>query len=78
MGMISPDFASIKSLQRLVLADNNITGSIPVELTALPALTQLNVANNQVYGKVPSFKNNVIVTTSGNKDIGKDKSSQSP
>ena len=77
-GEISPDLSKIKSLQRIVLADNNLTGSIPVELTTLPRLSLLNVANNQLYGKVPSFKSNVVVTTNGNVDIGKDKSSQSP
>ncbi|KAK7372308.1 hypothetical protein VNO80_05683 [Phaseolus coccineus] len=77
-GEISPDLSKIKSLQRIVLADNNLTGSIPVELTSLPRLSQLNVSNNQLYGKVPSFRSNVVVNTSGNVDIGKDKSSQSP
>ncbi|KAK7276199.1 hypothetical protein RIF29_17334 [Crotalaria pallida] len=77
-GTISPEFAKLKSLQRLVLADNNLTGKIPEELTTLPALTQLNVANNQLFGKKPGFRSNVIVNTSGNKDIGKDKSSLPP
>ncbi|KAF1889786.1 hypothetical protein Lal_00025115 [Lupinus albus] len=77
-GVISPEFAKLKSLQRLVLADNNLTGPIPGELTTLPVLTQLNVANNKLFGKKPSFRSNVIVDTSGNKDIGKDKSSLTP
>ncbi|CAL5189907.1 unnamed protein product [Lathyrus oleraceus] len=77
-GVISPEFAKLKSLQRLILSDNNITGLIPNELTTLPMLTQLNVANNHLYGKTPSFKRNVVVTTSGNIDMGKDKSSLSP
>ncbi|XP_019456185.1 PREDICTED: receptor protein kinase TMK1-like [Lupinus angustifolius] len=77
-GVISPEFSKLKSLQRLVLADNNLTGLIPEELTSLPVLTQLNVANNQLFGKKPSFRSNVIVDSSGNKDIGKDKSSLSP
>ncbi|XP_057442019.1 receptor protein kinase TMK1 [Lotus japonicus] len=77
-GMISPEFAKLKLLQRLVLADNNLTGPIPEELTTLPVLTQLNVANNQLYGKKPSFRSGIIVTTSGNNDLGKDKSTQSP
>jgi Leucine-rich repeat (LRR) protein len=77
-GVISPEFAKLKSLQRLILSDNNLTGSIPNELTTLPMLTQLNVANNHIFGKVPSFRSNVIVTTSGNIDIGKDKSSLAP
>ncbi|KAK2376881.1 receptor protein kinase TMK1 [Trifolium repens] len=77
-GVISPEFAKLKSLQRLILSDNNLTGLIPNELTTLPMLTQLNVANNHIFGKVPSFRSNVIVTTSGNIDIGKDKSSLAP
>ncbi|KAL2333188.1 hypothetical protein Fmac_014401 [Flemingia macrophylla] len=77
-GTIAPEFASLKSLQRLVLADNNLTGSIPEELASLPGLVELNVANNRLYGKIPSFKSNVAVTTKGNRDIGKDKPSPGP
>ncbi|PSS30063.1 Receptor protein kinase [Actinidia chinensis var. chinensis] len=76
-GTISPEFASLKSLQRLVLADNNLTGTIPEELTTLPALTELDVANNKLYGKVPNFKSNLIVKTNGNPDIGKEKTNSS-
>nr|KYP76009.1 putative receptor protein kinase TMK1 [Cajanus cajan] len=77
-GSIAPEFALLKSLQRLVLADNNLTGSIPEELASLPGLVELNVTNNRLYGKIPSFKSNVVVTTNGNKDIGKDKPSPGP
>ncbi|OIT06314.1 PREDICTED: receptor protein kinase TMK1-like [Nicotiana attenuata] len=73
-GTISPEFASLKSLQRLVLADNNLTGTIPEELTTLTGLAELDVSNNQIYGKVPAFRNNMILKTGGNPDIGKDKS----
>lgn len=76
-GTISPDFASLKSLQRLILANNNLTGTIPEELAALPALAELDVSNNHLYGKVPTFRSNMIVKTSGNPDIGKDKSDSS-
>ncbi|CAL5365016.1 unnamed protein product [Camellia sinensis] len=74
MGTISPEFASLKSLQRLVLADNNLTGTIPDEITTLPSLAELDVANNKIYGKVPVFKSNVIVNTNGNPEIGMEKS----
>lgn len=79
-GTVSVEFASLKSLRRLVLADNNLTGSIPQELTTLPALEVLDLTNNQLYGKIPAFRSNVLVYTSGNPDIGKDKvgSSSSP
>lgn len=73
-GTISPDFSSLKSLQRLILANNNLTGTIPQELTNLPSLTELDVSNNQIYGKVPSFKKSLILHTQGNPDIGKDES----
>ncbi|KAF4351007.1 hypothetical protein G4B88_015991 [Cannabis sativa] len=76
-GTISPDFASLKSLKKLVLADNNLTGTLPEKLATLPALTELDVSNNQMYGKVPSFRSNVIVNTNGNPDIGKEKPSSS-
>lgn len=72
-GTISPDFASLTSLQRLILASNNLTGSIPAELATLPALALLDVSSNQLYGKVPTFKSNVIIKTDGNPDIGKDR-----
>lgn len=72
-GTISPDFASLKSLQRLVLANNNLTGTIPNELTTLPGLMELDVSNNHLYGKVPAFRGNMILKTDGNPDIGKDK-----
>ncbi|KAL5745263.1 hypothetical protein ACOSP7_026409 [Xanthoceras sorbifolium] len=77
-GAISPEFASLKSLQRLVLADNSLTSTIPEKLSTLPALKELDVSNNQLYGKIPAFKSNIAVNTNGNPDIGKDKSSLSP
>ncbi|XP_010551437.1 PREDICTED: receptor protein kinase TMK1 [Tarenaya hassleriana] len=77
-GTISPLFGSIKSLQRIVLGGNNLTGTIPQELTTLPELRGLDVSNNQLYGKVPEFRSNVIVNTAGNPDIGKDKTPPSP
>ncbi|XP_041002429.1 receptor protein kinase TMK1 [Juglans microcarpa x Juglans regia] len=74
-GLISPEFSSLKSLRRLVLANNNLTGSIPDELTTLPALVELDVSNNRLHGKIPAFKSNVMVNTNGNLDIGKDNGS---
>ncbi|KAJ4840883.1 mitogen activated protein kinase [Turnera subulata] len=71
-GTISPDFTSLKSLQRLVLADNNLTGPIPEVLGALTDLKELDVSNNQIYGKVPVFKSNPSVNTKGNPNIGKE------
>ncbi|MFS8029478.1 putative protein kinase RLK-Pelle-LRR-IX family [Helianthus anomalus] len=77
-GCISPDFAAIKSLQRLLLADNNLSGMIPDELKDLPILIELDVSNNQLYGRVPEFKQSVTVRTEGNVDIEKDGPSTTP
>ncbi|KAG6579043.1 Receptor protein kinase TMK1, partial [Cucurbita argyrosperma subsp. sororia] len=76
-GVISPEFASLKGLERLVLANNNLTGSIPEELTTLPFLTELDVSNNQLSGKIPKFRSNVMISTNGNPDIGKEKGDSS-
>ncbi|KAM2685356.1 hypothetical protein EV1_046736 [Malus domestica] len=72
-GTISPEIVSLRSLQRVVLADNNLTGTIPAELATLPALTVFDVLNNYLYGKTPTFKDKVLVMF-GNPDIGKEKS----
>ncbi|CAL5396837.1 unnamed protein product [Camellia sinensis] len=77
-GMIFPNFSSITSLQRLILANNNLTGTIPNELTTLPNLRELDVSNNRLYGNIPSFQSNVLVKTDGNPDIGKDSVSPLP
>lgn len=70
-GTISPNFELFTSLQKLLLADNNLTGSIPAEIAKLPNLLELDVRNNKLSGKVPSFNGVVKVETDGNPDIGK-------
>ncbi|KAI7744028.1 hypothetical protein M8C21_019619 [Ambrosia artemisiifolia] len=77
-GSVSPDFAEIKSLQRLILANNNLSGVIPEELKDLPNLVEVDLSNNRLYGKVPEFKQSVKVKTDGNVDIGKDGPSVTP
>ncbi|WJX10381.1 hypothetical protein P8452_01115 [Trifolium repens] len=72
-GSISPSFASLSSVTKLRLANNNLTGTIPKELASMPALKLLDVSNNSLYGQIPSFRTDVVVITSGNPDIGKDK-----
>ncbi|XP_061371842.1 receptor protein kinase TMK1-like [Gastrolobium bilobum] len=72
-GNISPSFARLTSLTKLILANNALTGTIPSELTSMPLLKELDVSNNNLYGKVPSFRADVAVKTGGNPDIGKDK-----
>ncbi|CAA0814732.1 Probable receptor protein kinase TMK1 [Striga hermonthica] len=71
-GIISPSFAEIKSLQRLILSNNNLTGTIPSQLATLPHLTILDVSSNQIYGHPPPFGANVDVITLNNPNFGKD------
>ncbi|XP_073158728.1 receptor protein kinase TMK1 [Henckelia pumila] len=71
-GTISPDYAELKSLQRLVLAKNNLTGGIPDQLATLPGLVEFDVSNNELSGKIPGFRSTMIVKTGGNPDMGKD------
>ncbi|KAL4568027.1 hypothetical protein LXL04_023627 [Taraxacum kok-saghyz] len=71
-GTISPKISSIKSLQRLILANNNLNGTIPKELKDLPNLIAFDVSNNHLYGPIPDFSKTVDVKTEGNLDIGKD------
>ncbi|KAM0013998.1 putative protein kinase RLK-Pelle-LRR-IX family [Helianthus debilis subsp. tardiflorus] len=77
-GTISTNFSSIMSLQRLILADNNLTGVIPNELKDLPHLVEIDVSHNQLYGKVPSFKENVTVVTHGNPKMETDGPTATP
>ncbi|KAI7735885.1 hypothetical protein M8C21_018952 [Ambrosia artemisiifolia] len=77
-GGVSPSFSSIKSLQRLILANNNLSGTIPEELKDLPNLVELDVSNNDLYGRVPNFRESVKVKSEGNLDIGKDGPSVTP
>ncbi|CAL1371734.1 unnamed protein product [Linum trigynum] len=71
-GSISPDFASITSLQNLILSNNDLSGTIPGDLAKLLNLKVLDVSHNNLHGKVPSFNGGVSVRYDGNPDIGKD------
>ncbi|KAF9593300.1 hypothetical protein IFM89_021056 [Coptis chinensis] len=64
LGTISPAYGDLASLRNLLLNDNNLTGSIPDGLIALPQLQVLDVSNNNLTGKIPSFPPKVNVKTS--------------
>lgn len=72
-GTISPSFASLTSVTKLLLANNGLTGTIPSELTNMPLLQELDVSNNNLYGQVPLFHKGIVLNFGGNPDIGKDK-----
>ncbi|XP_061374579.1 receptor protein kinase TMK1-like [Gastrolobium bilobum] len=72
-GTISPNFASLTSVTKLLLSNNGLAGTIPRELTSMPLLQELDVSNNNLYGHVPPFHDGMVVKFGGNPDIGKDK-----
>ncbi|CAF2090760.1 receptor-like kinase TMK3 [Brassica napus] len=72
IGTISPSFARLSSLEKIILYSNKLSGRIPKELTTLPKLWLLDVSNNDFYGGVPKFREGVNVVTTGNLNIDKD------
>ncbi|KAI3868633.1 hypothetical protein MKX03_013143 [Papaver bracteatum] len=52
-GIIPQDIGRLPSLTRLVLAKNNIIGSIPTSLSNLTSLDTLDVYDNQLSGIIP-------------------------
>ncbi|KAI9075016.1 hypothetical protein K1719_043066 [Acacia pycnantha] len=77
-GTVSPTFSRLTSVKKLLLANNNLTSTVPQELTSMPHLEELDISNNHIYGVLPTFRNGVIVKSGGNPDIGKDKPSSPP
>ncbi|KAK1277991.1 putative receptor protein kinase TMK1 [Acorus gramineus] len=71
-GTISPDFARLASLQKLLLSNNNLYGPIPNELSKMPSLKEIDVSNNSLSGKVPVFGAAVVFRKDGNPNLGKD------
>ncbi|CAH9134359.1 unnamed protein product [Cuscuta epithymum] len=71
-GTISPAISSLTELRNLSLANNNLTGPIPEELSGLKHLQMLDVSyNNGLCGSVPNSLANVTVSI-GNANIAQD------
>lgn len=71
-GVISPGFAEITTLKRIILNRNQLTGSIPDELTKLPDLQLLDVSGNNLSGKIPIFRSDVEFIYADNPFLGTD------
>ncbi|XP_054823811.1 receptor protein kinase TMK1-like isoform X2 [Prosopis cineraria] len=69
-GTISPNFASLTSVTKLLLANNSLTGPIPNELATMDNLRELDVSNNNLEGYVPSFrKKDMDLRINGNPNL---------
>ena len=56
----------MSNLTELYLADNQLSGSIPSQLTQLSNLTILDLENNNLTGTLPAFAGSVAVNVDGN------------
>ncbi|KAK1288646.1 putative receptor protein kinase TMK1 [Acorus calamus] len=71
-GTISPYFARLTSVQKLLLSNNDLYGPIPSELSKMPNLKELDVSNNALSGPVPVFDAAVVFRKDGNPNLGKE------
>ncbi|KAF6169295.1 hypothetical protein GIB67_013725 [Kingdonia uniflora] len=65
-GTLSPSVGNLLSLVEIKLGVNNITGSIPTNLTALKSLKLLDVTRNNIKPPLPKFDSGVKVFIDGN------------
>ncbi|XP_031111828.1 receptor-like kinase TMK4 [Ipomoea triloba] len=54
-----PDLSKCVNLFDLQLRDNQLTGVVPVSITALPKLVNITLQNNNLQGPMPEFGKNV-------------------
>ncbi|KAL5702830.1 hypothetical protein ACHQM5_027995 [Ranunculus cassubicifolius] len=66
-GVISPAYANLTSLSKLLLNDNDLSGGVPDSLLGLAQLELLDVSNNNLTGTAPKFPQKVKFKTDGNK-----------
>nr|GMD68002.1 receptor-like kinase TMK4 [Ipomoea batatas] len=61
-----PDLSKCVYLFNLQLGDNQLTGVVPVSITALQNLANIILQNNNLQGPIPDFGNNVKINVFGN------------
>lgn len=62
-----------KTLEKLILSNNNLTGAVPGEIRFLSKLTYLDLSNNQMTGvpaEIGQLSNLITLNLSNNKLIG--------
>ncbi|KAL5702763.1 hypothetical protein ACHQM5_027936 [Ranunculus cassubicifolius] len=68
-GTISPAYANLTALTKLLLNDNQLTGGVPDSLTKLPSLVMLDISNNGLTGKIPDFPPKVKLLIGDQRDL---------
>ncbi|KAL4183397.1 hypothetical protein AMTRI_Chr11g98020 [Amborella trichopoda] len=68
-GRIPNSLQDLRDLGVLDLSHNEFTGEVPLFLTQMGSLMLLILSNNRLSGTLPPFTKNVMVNTTGNKDL---------
>lgn len=77
-GTLSPSIGKLDSLVGIILGKNNLTGTIPVNLTKLRALKTLDVSGNNFEPPVPKFQDGVKLIIRGNPLLAANRTEPSP
>ncbi|XP_058109020.1 receptor protein kinase TMK1-like isoform X2 [Magnolia sinica] len=65
-GTLSPSIGQLDSLTTIILAGNNLSGKVPVNLTSLKSLKLLDLSRNNFDPPLPKFSNSVKIVYVGN------------
>uniref|UniRef100_A0A0D9VXS1 Leucine-rich repeat-containing N-terminal plant-type domain-containing protein n=1 Tax=Leersia perrieri TaxID=77586 RepID=A0A0D9VXS1_9ORYZ len=68
-GTIDQAFASLLSLEVIILSGNNISGTIPPSVAQMPSLRVLDVSNNALEGTVLRIRDDALIWVEGNNHL---------
>ncbi|XP_003559550.1 receptor protein kinase TMK1 [Brachypodium distachyon] len=68
-GTLHPAFGTLKTIQALLLAGNNISGAVPQSIAELPLLRFQDVSDNSLEGSMPRFHSGVSIWAQGNPNL---------
>ena len=66
-GTIDPAFASLLYLEAIILAGNNLTGTVQASILQMPSLRVLDVSTTALEGTVLSVRHDVLILADGNR-----------